>query len=34
VTETGDMWAEGAHRPAKLYRFNSSELEIFNFISL
>lgn len=34
VTETGDMWAEGAHRPAKLYRFNSSELKIFNFISL
>lgn len=34
IEETGEMWAEGAHRPAKLYRFSSKELEIFNFISL
>lgn len=27
IHETGDMWRDGAHRPAKLYEFNSSELE-------
>lgn len=28
IEETGGFWASGAHRPAKLYRFRSSELEI------
>lgn len=28
ITETGGLWSEGAHRPAKLYRFNSSSLEL------
>lgn len=27
IHETGDMWREGAHRPAKLYAFNSSKLQ-------
>jgi hypothetical protein len=28
IVETGGRWAEGAHRPAKLYRFTSSNLQI------
>lgn len=27
IHETGDTWRDGAHRPAKLYAFNSTELE-------
>jgi 8-oxo-dGTP diphosphatase len=27
IHETSDTWREGAHRPAKLYEFNSSKLE-------
>lgn len=27
IHETGDMWRDGAHRPAKLYAFNSQTLE-------
>lgn len=27
IHETGDMWRDGAHRPAKLYAFNSQKLE-------
>ncbi len=27
IHETGDMWRDGAHRPAKLFRFNSQSLE-------
>lgn len=27
IHETGDTWREGAHRPAKLYAFNSHELQ-------
>lgn len=27
IHETGDMWREGAHRPAKLYTFNSNKLQ-------
>lgn len=27
IHETGDTWREGAHRPAKLYTFNSQALE-------
>ena len=27
IHETPDMWREGAHRPAKLYAFNSTSLE-------
>lgn len=27
IHETPDMWREGAHRPAKLYAFNSDSLE-------
>ena len=27
IHETGDLWREGAHRPAKLYTFNSKNLE-------
>ncbi len=28
IDETGSHWSEGAHRPAKLYRFKSTTLEI------
>ena len=27
IRETNEMWREGAHRPAKLYEFNSQSLE-------
>lgn len=27
IHETGDMWRDGAHRPAKLYAFNSAKLQ-------
>lgn len=27
IHETGDSWRDGAHRPAKLYEFNSRKLE-------
>lgn len=27
IHETGDSWRDGAHRPAKLYEFNSKKLE-------
>ena len=27
IHETGDTWRDGAHRPAKLYEFNSKSLE-------
>lgn len=27
IHETGDMWRDGAHRPAKLYAFNSPKLQ-------
>lgn len=27
VRETNELWRDGAHRPAKLYEFNSQELE-------
>ena len=27
IHETGKMWREGAHRPARLYEFNSQKLE-------
>lgn len=27
IRETNEMWREGAHRPAKLYAFNSTSLE-------
>ena len=27
IHETGDLWREGAHRPAKLYAFNSKKLQ-------
>lgn len=27
IHETGDLWRDGAHRPAKLYVFNSNSLE-------
>ncbi len=30
VHETGDMWREGAHRPAALYAFNNQTLEILS----
>lgn len=28
IHETPDMWREGAHRPAKLYAFNNTSLEV------
>lgn len=28
IHETPDLWREGAHRPAKLYAFNSESLEV------
>jgi 8-oxo-dGTP diphosphatase len=28
IHETTDMWREGAHRPAKMYAFNTSSLEV------
>ena len=28
IHETPDVWREGAHRPAKLYAFNNSSLEV------
>ncbi|NCU37729.1 NUDIX hydrolase [Candidatus Saccharibacteria bacterium] len=30
IHETPDMWREGAHRPAKLYAFNSESLEVLS----
>lgn len=27
IRETGDMWRDGAHRPAKLYEFKSNKLQ-------
>lgn len=30
IHETGGVWREGAHRPAKLYAFNSKALQVFN----
>lgn len=30
IHETGGVWREGAHRPAKLYAFNSKKLQNFN----
>lgn len=30
IHETPDMWREGAHRPAKLYAFNSTSLEVLS----
>lgn len=27
IHETGDLWRDGAHRPAKLYAFNSQKLQ-------
>lgn len=27
ISETGETWRDGAHRPAKLYKFNSPKLE-------
>ena len=30
IHETPDMWREGAHRPAKLYAFNSDSLEVLS----
>lgn len=30
IHETDEVWREGAHRPAKLYEFNSSQLESLN----
>lgn len=28
IHETGEQWRDGAHRPAKLYAFNSAELQV------
>jgi 8-oxo-dGTP diphosphatase len=28
ISETGDMWRDGAHRPAKLYEFKSKKLQV------
>lgn len=30
IHETNELWRDGAHRPAKLYEFNSSKLENLN----
>ncbi len=30
IHETTEVWREGAHRPAKLYAFNSDELEVLS----
>lgn len=30
IHDSGDTWREGAHRPAKLYAFNSKKLEILS----
>lgn len=30
VHETGEMWREGAHRPAALYAFNGDQLEVLS----
>ncbi|MBC7764791.1 NUDIX hydrolase [Microbacteriaceae bacterium] len=30
IHETPDLWREGAHRPAKLYAFNSQTLEVLS----
>ena len=30
IHETGELWRDGAHRPAKLYRFNSKDLEVLS----
>lgn len=30
IHETGDTWRDGAHRPAKLYQFNSQSLEVLS----
>lgn len=30
IHETPDIWREGAHRPAKLYAFNSQSLEVLD----
>ncbi|MGB2686452.1 MAG: DNA mismatch repair protein MutT, partial [Candidatus Saccharimonas aalborgensis] len=30
IHETPDTWRDGAHRPAKLYAFNSSSLEVLS----
>lgn len=30
IHETPDMWREGAHRPAKLYAFNNTSLEVLS----
>lgn len=27
ISETNELWRDGAHRPAKLYKFNSAKLE-------
>ncbi len=30
IHETNELWRDGAHRPAKLYEFNSNKLEILD----